>query len=264
LSAPYTNLRAVLASTGNTMANSALMTKERPYSYLTHLAVLPIKYECRNTFEDIIMKKLVLCLAISLMLHSFAPAKELKTDHMNAHDMLKTRLDAVLGILAKSDLTYEEKDKRVLKTVTPIFDFPLMAKLTLGRTQWESLSKKEREEFTLLFIKHLKNSYRDKITLYTDQKIIFKPVVVKKTRAIVPTELASKDSTLAILYKLRKQEKQPWKVYDVEIQGVSLIITYQSQFKEVLQRGTINDLLEQLKDTGDKDAAQQEPGHTTH
>jgi phospholipid transport system substrate-binding protein len=210
------------------------------------------------------MKKLVSCLAISLMLHSFAPAKELKTDHMNAHDMLKTRLDAVLEILAKSDLKFEEKDKKVLEIVTPIFEFPLMAKLTLGRTQWEGLSKQEQEQFTLLFIKHLKNSYRDKITLYTDQKIVFKPVVVKKTRAIVPTELASKDSSLAILYKLRKQKDQPWKVYDVEIQGVSLIITYQSQFKEVLQNGTINDLLKQLKETGDKGVAQQKPGRTTH
>ena len=199
------------------------------------------------------MKKFVSCLAVSLMLHSFAPAKELKTDHMNAHDMLKTRLDAVMQILASTDLKFEEKDKRILKVVTPIFDFRLMAFLTLGRPQWNALTKQEQEKFTLLFIKHLKDSYRDKITLYTDQEIVFKPAVVKKSRAVVTTELVSKDSSLAILYKLRKQKDLPWRVYDIEIQGVSVVITYQSQFREILQNGTVNDLLKQLEETVDRD-----------
>jgi len=211
------------------------------------------------------MKKLVSCLAVSLLLHSFASAKELKTDHMNAHDMLKTRLDAVLEILTNSDLKFEEKDKRILKIVTPIFNFPLMAKLTLGRTQWEGLSKQEQEQFTQLFIKHLKHSYRDKLTLYTDQTIVFKPAVIKKKgRAEVSTELRSKENSLSILYLLWKQKDKPWRVYDVQIQGVSVVSTYRAQFKETLQKGTIDDLLKQLEETVDKDAAPQKPGSTTH
>jgi len=203
------------------------------------------------------MKKFVSCLAISLLMHSFAPAEELKTDHMNAHDMLKTRLDAVIRIVANPDLKIEEKDKKVLAIVAPIFDFPLMARLTLGKTQWTALTDQQKKEFTQLFIEHLKHSYRDKITLYTDQKIVFKPAVVKKTKAVVTTELVSKDSSLTILYRLRKQEKLPWRVYDVEIQGVSVVITYQSQFREILQSGTINDLLKQLEETVGKDTPRQ-------
>lgn len=214
------------------------------------------------------MKKLASTLAISLVLYSFASADglktdpmngqdTLKTDQMNAQDMLKTRLDAVFGVLANSELKLEEKDERILKIVTPIFDFRLMAFLTLGRPQWSSLDKEEEKQFTDLFVKHVKNSYRDKITLYTDQKVVFKPATIKKTRAVVPSELVSKDSSLSIIYKLRKQKEKPWRVYDIEIQGVSVVITYQSQFKEILQSGSFEDLLKQLAETADKDAPKQ-------
>lgn len=210
------------------------------------------------------MKKLASTMAISLILYSLASAEGLKTDpanardmlktdQMNAQDMLKTRLDAVIGILANSELKLEEKDKRILAIVTPIFDFRLMAFLTLGRPQWSALDKEEQKQFTDLFVKHVKNSYRDKITLYTDQKVLFKPATVKKSRAVVPTEFVSKDNSLAIIYKLRKQKDKPWRVYDIEIQGVSVVITYQSQFKEILQSGTFEDLLKQLEEIADKD-----------
>lgn len=200
------------------------------------------------------MKKLVICLALGLILHSSVSAEELKTDKMNAQDMLKTRLDAVLRVLSDSELKMEEKDKEILKIVTPIFDFRLMAFLTLGRPQWNALTKQEQDKFVEAFIKHLKNSYRDKITLYTDQKIVFKPTVAKsKVKVQVPTELISKDSSLTILYLLWKKTDQPWKVYDVEVQGVSIVTTYQSQFKEALQKGTVNDLLVQLEETVEKE-----------
>ena len=216
------------------------------------------------------MKKLISCLVLGLIVHSFCPAEELKpdqelstdqelkTDHLNAPDMLKTRLDAVIEVLASSELSLEEKDKRILKTVTPMFDFPLMAKLTLGRTRWNALTKAEQDQFTKSFIDHLRNSYRDKITLYTDQEIVFKPSVAKsKSKVEVPTELKSKDSSFTILYLLWKKTKAPWKIYDVEIQGVSVVKNYQSQFKEILQKGTIDDLLKQLKETAEKDTPTQ-------
>jgi len=214
------------------------------------------------------MKKLASYLAISLILYSLASADgaktapmdaqdTLKTDQMNAQDMLRTRLDAIIGVLANAELNLEEKDKKIFAIVTPIFDFRLMAFLTLGRPQWDALDKEEQKQFTDLFVRHVKESYRDKITLYTDQKVVFKPATVKKTRAVVPTELVSKDSSLSIIYKLRKQKEKPWRVYDIEIQGVSVIITYQSQFKEILQSGTFSDLIKQLEETADKDAPKQ-------
>ena len=101
----------------------------------------------------------------------------------------------------------------------------------------------------------MKNSYRDKITLYTDQKIVFRPCIIKdKIKAVVPTELVSEgNSTVSVLYRLRKQKEMPWKVYDIEIEGISVVMTYRAQFQEVLQKGTIDKLMAKLSKSLEQD-----------
>ena len=59
-------------------------------------------------------------------------------------------------------------------------------------------------------------------------------------------ELISKDKKVTIIHKLRKVEKR-WKIYDVEIQGVSILLTYRSQFDDILSKGTVEDLLSRLE-----------------
>ena len=68
----------------------------------------------------------------------------------------------------------------------------------------------------------------------------------KKTVIYIPMQLLSRDKKIAILYKLRKVDKR-WKIYDVEIQGVSILLTYRSQFDDILRRGTVTDLLSKLE-----------------
>ena len=117
-----------------------------------------------------------------------------------------------------------------------------MAKLTLGRKYWPGLSKEKKERFTDLFIKRLKGFYLDKLTLYTDETIAYKTPIQVKKKIHIPTELISKGDKISMLYKLYKS-KQNWKIYDIEIQDVSIISTYRSQFYQVLSKGTIDDLL---------------------
>ena len=108
------------------------------------------------------------------------------------------------------------------------------------------LSPAQREKFTRLFIERLKTSYREKIALYTDEEVVFKPAIKKKSTVYIPMELKSKDKKVAILHKLRKVDKR-WKAYDVEIQGVSILLTYRSQFNDIISKGTIEDLLSRLE-----------------
>ena len=84
------------------------------------------------------------------------------------------------------------------------------------------------------------------MALYKDEKVLFKPTVQKKKTIYIPMELRYEDKKVAMLYKLRKVDKR-WKIYDVEIQGVSIILTYRSQFDEILRRGTVKDLLSRLE-----------------
>jgi len=168
-------------------------------------------------------------------------------DPNELRDLLQSRWDAVIIILKNKDIDKKVKEEQIYKIVSPLFDFPLMAKLTLGRKNWPKFSVPQREKFTRLFTQRLRGSYLDKVKLYTYEKALYKSILQKKKTVIfVPMQLITKDSEITILYKLRKADKY-WKIYDVEIQGVSILMTYRSQFDDILRRGTVKDLLSQLE-----------------
>jgi len=162
------------------------------------------------------------------------------------NELLRKKWDAIILILQNKDIDEQAKESQVGKIVTPVFDFPLMAKLALGRTHWPKLTQPQREKFTELFTELLKKSYLAKVALYKDEKIMFKPAMQKKETVYIPTELVHEDKKVDILYKFRKVDER-WMIYDVEIQGVSILLTYRSQFDEILRRGTVEDLLSRLE-----------------
>jgi len=160
--------------------------------------------------------------------------------------LLESKIEAAIAVLQKNDLDQEGKNKQIIEIVTPLFDFPLMAKLSLGRKYWPGLTKEERQRFTELFTKRLKESYLDDLNLYTDEKVVFKTPVQEKRKIKIQTELISKNNTISMLYKFH-ESTDSWLIYDIEIQGVSIISTYRSQFDQVLSKGTIDDLLIKLE-----------------
>ncbi len=162
-------------------------------------------------------------------------------------ELLRVKWNAIITVLQNKEIDQDVKEKKINKIVDSIFDFPLMAKLALGRKHWPKLTPPQREKFTRLFIEMLRTSYREKILLYTDENVQFKPAVKNKSIVYIPVELKSKDTKVAILYKLRKAENKRWKVYDVKIQGISILLTYRSQFDDILSRGTVEDLLSRLE-----------------
>ena len=167
-------------------------------------------------------------------------------DKSVAEKLLKSKIDAIYEVIQKKELETKARDNQVFEIVTSIFDFPLMAKLAMGRKYWPDIPKEKKERYSNLFTKRLRSSYLEKLTLYEDQKVVYKEPVKVKKKIHIPTELISKDNKISMLYKLYKS-KDSWKIYDVEIQGVSIISTYRSQFMQVLKNGTIDDLLLKLE-----------------
>jgi len=163
-----------------------------------------------------------------------------------AKELLQRKVEAAIAVLQKNDFDQQEKNKQIIEIVTPLFDFPLMAKLSLGRKYWPGMVEEKRQRFTELFTQRLKASYLDKLTLYTDEKVVFKTPVQEKRKIKIPTELISKNNTISMLYKLHESTNS-WLIYDIEIQGVSIISTYRSQFEQVLSKGTIDELLIKLE-----------------
>jgi len=171
-------------------------------------------------------------------------------DKIAAEEFLKSNLEAVFAVLQKKDLGQQAKSKEVVEIVTPMFDFNLMAKLSLGRKHWSSMTAEKRERFTALFVERLRQSYLNKLTAYTDEKITYDSPVAVEKKVHVPTHLISKGNEISMLYKLYPSNNS-WKIYDLEIQGVSIIMSYRSQFNEILQSGTIDDLLDRLEKSTD-------------
>lgn len=165
--------------------------------------------------------------------------------------LLKSRINHVLEILSRADLNDEAKREEVMAVINPVINFSLMAKLTLGKANWGRLTPDERNRFVDLFVKQLKASYLNKVTLYTDQKVIYQKAVESSGKVHVPTYLEAQDGRIEIIYKFYSANDQ-WQVYDVEIDGVSFIKSYRSQFDEVLNNGTVDDLFTQLAKTGEK------------
>lgn len=170
----------------------------------------------------------------------------LADDKDTAKKFVESKLNAAIAVLQKKDLDQQKKKDQVVEIVTPMFDFHLMAKLSLGRKYWPGLSEKNRVKFTDLFIKRLKSSYLEKLSLYTDQIVVYKTPVQDQRKVMIPTELVSKDNKISMLYKLYKSNHD-FKIYDIEIEGISIIVTYRSQFDQILSKGTIDDLILQLE-----------------
>jgi phospholipid transport system substrate-binding protein len=189
------------------------------------------------------MMKVWLYAVFGLLLLSRPVVADKKID---AEEFLKSNLDAVFAVLQKKDLAPQAKNNAVVEIVTPMFNFPLMAKLSLGRKYWPDLTQDKKDRFTELFVKRLRNYYLDKLTTYTDEKIIYEAPVAVKKKIHIPTHLISKGKKISMLYKLYPSNSI-WKIYDIEIQGVSIIRSYRAQFREILQKGTFDDLLQRMQ-----------------
>jgi phospholipid transport system substrate-binding protein len=166
-----------------------------------------------------------------------------------ARELVETKIDAVMMLLQDESLDKAGRDIQIIALVAPIFDYPTMAKLSLGKKHWPQLNPGEKVSFSDLFIDRLQQSFLEKLDIYTDEKILYGEPLKKGKKIHVPTTLVSKDNRIEMLYKMYRTA-EGWKVYDVEISGVSVIQTYRSQFDGVLSDGTIDDLLEKLKTDG--------------
>ena len=194
-------------------------------------------------------KKIIINILIVAIFSFFFGTTFLFADEVSQiREMTKEKVDLVIITLKNDKLSKEEKKEEILKTIEGLFDFNLMARLSLGKKFWKKLSTEDRDEFTELFVERLKQSYLDKLDLYTDEEVVVDEAkLIKKKRVEVLTYLVSKDDKMEMTYKLYKTKKNVWMVYDVDVLGVSIVQTYRSQFSGVLKKESLEKLIERLR-----------------
>lgn len=168
-------------------------------------------------------------------------------DIEDINSMVKEKVSVIFDLLGKQDIEKNERNEKIVGELNEIMDFKLAAYLSLGK-HWKKISTKQKKEFVKIFQQYINNYIVEKIDLYTNQKIdIGDSKIVKKGRAELEIGILSGGETLQVNFKLRKNKKKEWRVYDVDIEGVSLITTFRSQFSGVLKNSSFEELLEKLK-----------------
>ena len=171
-----------------------------------------------------------------------------------ATEAMRGTIDEVLRILADKELKQSSKanERRQLleKVVGERFDYQEMSRRSLG-APWNNLSDKEKQEFVSLFQTLLVNTYADKIESYTGDGVQYVNERTEKDYAEVRTKVLTGKTEIPLDYRLLNKGSA-WRVYDVVVDGVSLVNNYRGQFSKILRTGSYADLIDQLRKKSDK------------
>lgn len=166
-------------------------------------------------------------------------------------EVLKQAVDEVLSIL--SDPAYrdpsqgDEQEEKLWDIIYNVFDFNEMSRSTIAR-HWKKFSESQKKEFTEVFGKFLGKNYLEKIRSgFKGEKVAYiGQDMMTDTKAVVETKILMEDVEIPVDYSMMLLDGA-WRVYDVKIEGVSLIKNYRSQFHSILLKESPDTLIEMLK-----------------
>jgi phospholipid transport system substrate-binding protein len=166
-------------------------------------------------------------------------------------DQIKVTVDKIITILSDPELKVPEKDeerrKLIRRAADERFDWHEMARRTLAR-HWSKRTDQEREEFVPLFTDLLERTYMNRVKNYSGERVVYEAEKVKGKYSLVSvTVFTSKDVEIPVEYRLRKKGEE-WLIYDVSIEGVSLVNNYRTQFNSIILRSSYEGLVEKLKE----------------
>lgn len=161
---------------------------------------------------------------------------------------VKKTVDEVVRIVADKEMKKNEVKRRqaLKKAISTIFDYSEMAKRSLGK-HWNMRSATEKKQFAELFATLLENSYAGKIESYNNEKIVYIKELVDEDHAEIKSKVvtANRDE-FTLDYRLFKHNGK-WMVYDVVIEGVSLVSNYRSQFNKIITANGYEKLVKKLQ-----------------
>jgi phospholipid transport system substrate-binding protein len=167
-------------------------------------------------------------------------------------EQIRGAIDRGVAIVKRADLQGNAKkaQRRALlrKELFPYFNFEEMSRRSLG-VHWKKRTPQERQEFVKLFTDLLENAYAGKIEGYKGEKILFGKETLDPPYAEVKTAIVTpQGEEFSVDYRLLADGSR-WRVYDIVIEGVSLVNNYRSQFAAMLQKSSFDEMAKQLKKT---------------
>jgi phospholipid transport system substrate-binding protein len=188
------------------------------------------------------------CMWICVVILALMPFQVYAGGPMETAETEVKKILAVLGDQALTGKVGTTAKKEKLRAIfDDIFDYVVLSKRTLGRN-WKKLDTEQQNEFVKLYRKLLDSVYMERLLAYKDEKVIFsKESMISEKKAEVFSNIDTGDKQIPINYRLVLKENQ-WKVYDIIIEGVSLVKNYRSQFNSILAKNEPEELLKILRE----------------
>jgi phospholipid transport system substrate-binding protein len=168
-----------------------------------------------------------------------------------AKETVQGQIDKMLAKMQTPEFKGLERDAKLTEIsaiINEVFDYQELSRRTLGR-EWKKFSPDQQKEFVTLFEKLLESIYADRILAYTHEKIEFgKETELKKGMVEVESYIITTDNKKVPLFYRMTNKSGQWRVYDVVIEGISMVKNYRGQFREILSKNKPEDLLQTLRD----------------
>jgi phospholipid transport system substrate-binding protein len=194
------------------------------------------------------LKRIYLIVTILLLALFVLPMQALAT---TAKETVEVQVNKVLKALADPGFKDQTRDVKIVKIrsiVNEIFDYTELSRRTLGR-EWTKFNVQQQNEFVKLFGDLLEKTYADKLLSYSNEKVVFdKESLLREDQAEVTSNILTADGKkIPLDYRLIKKEAG-WRVYDVIIEGISLVKNYRDQFRDILAKDSPEEVLKMLRD----------------
>lgn len=189
-----------------------------------------------------IMLKRIFLIVFILLLVSTGQARATVTDEV------KKTVDEIVKIISNKEMKKNPQQQReaLKKTINVIFDYSEMAKRSLGR-HWNERTAAEKKQFLNVFATLLENSYADKIESYNNEKIEYLSETLDGDYAEVRSRIFTPSHDFFSLDYRLMDESGKWMVYDVVIEGVSLVSNYRSQFNRIISGKGYSELIKKME-----------------
>jgi len=168
-----------------------------------------------------------------------------------AKETVEVQVNKVLKALAEPAFKDQNRDAKIVKIrsiVNEIFDYMELSRRTLGR-EWTKFNAPQQDEFIRLFSDLLEKTYADKLLSYSNEKVVFdKESMLREDQAEVTSNVLTADGKkIPLDYRMIRKEAG-WRVYDVIIEGISLVKNYRDQFRDILAKDSPEEVLKMLRD----------------
>jgi len=168
-----------------------------------------------------------------------------------AKETVEVQVNKVLKALADPAFKDQARDAKIVKIrsiVNEIFDYMELSRRTLGR-EWTKFNAQQQNEFVKLFGDLLEKTYADKLLSYSNEKVVFdKESMLREDQAEVTSNILTADGKkIPLDYRMIRKEAG-WRVYDVIIEGISLVKNYRDQFRDILAKDSPEEVLKMLRD----------------